>query len=298
MDENPTDVQAPEITPADFDGDQVIPKAESSPVADKTESKEAAKSDKAPEGDKSPDVVEKPKEEAKADSEAETEDKAEKSDKVDETDKTTESDKTPAPKSENRYRNLANENRELRRQVETLTSQAYQPATEEELTGEVNPETGENYNRLEAKFEAYRQSQELEKYTSQVVGAQAEIGNEAASVMNDFPIFNPSSDSFDEELALEAAQLLEPNLIRDPNIPEMNPETGKPTGRGIVIGSNVSTYQLYKTLARASGISSTKGQIKGQAAAERQLANVDANSSSAPPKKAEDPLSKLWEGDL
>lgn len=284
------DVQAPEITPEDFDGEQETPKAESSTV-------EAPAKEEKPEAK---DTKETKSVEAKATPDVPDVSAKDKEDTLGEVDKPedTPKDEKPAPKSENRYRTLANENRDLRRQVETLTAQTYQPATEEELTGEVNPETGENYNRLEAKFESYRQQQELEKYTSQVTNAQTEIGSEAYSVMQDFPAFNPDDkENFDEELAAEAAILLEANLIRDPNVPELD-ESGQPTGKGIVIGSNVSPYQLYKTLARASGISGTKGQLKGQQATEKMLANADASSSAAPAKKPTDPLSELWKEDL
>jgi hypothetical protein len=285
------DVQANEITLDDFNADeQESPKAESSPAEDKT-----------------PDVVEKPKEtkeEVKADDTATDTEESEATEtdgdqeEADETETPQGEDKTLKPKSENRFQNLANENRELRQKVEQLTSQVYQPATEDELTETVNPETGENFNRLEAKFEAYRQQQELDKYNSQVVGSQMEIGNEAYAVISDFPQFNPDDkENFDEELATEAADLLEANLIRDPNVPEIDPQTANPTGKGLIIGSNISPYKLYKTLARASGISATKAQIKGQEATEKMLANADTAGSVSPPKAKVDPLMALWKSD-
>lgn len=288
-DSTSTEGASTEITPEMFDGEQEAVKTESSPV--KPDASPATPAEAEAKAD--PKAEEKPEVKAEADKA-----KAEETDgeSAEETDKPT-SEKPLAPKSENRFQNLANENRNLKRQVEQLTAQVYQPATEEELTTEVNPETGENYNRLEAKFEAYRQQQELEKYNSTVTSAQAELGNEAAVVLNEFPAFNPDSEQFDEELATEAAQLLEANLIRDPQVPEVGPD-GKPTGQGIVVGSNISLHQLYKTLARASNVSGTKGQLKGQQAVETQLANADTASSATPPKKPKDPLAELWSGDL
>ena len=256
------DVKSTEITPEDFEGEEkVTPEAEPSTA------------EQEPAEDK--------------DSEVETEGKAEE----------TPPEKPLTPKSENRFQTLANENRDLKRQVEQLTAQSYQPATEQELIDEVNPETGENYNRLEAKFESYRQQQELDKYNGQVAESQSILGTESYRVMQDFPIFNPDSEQYDAELGAEAAELLEANLIRDPNVPEIDPVTGQQTGQGIIIGSNVSPYQLYKTLARAQGISTTKGQLKGQQAAEKMLANADTASSTAPAKKPVDPVLALWESD-
>ncbi len=282
---------ASEITLDDFMADeQESTKAEPSPAKEaKAEEKpEAAKPDK----EETTDTVEESKE-GEAEEETEGDKKAEET----ETEKPKEeTEKPPAPKSENRYRSLANENKELRRQVETLTAQTYQPATEEELTNEVNPETGENYNRLEAKFEAYQQQERLDKYNNQVFEAQANLSNEAYEVLNDFPNFNPDNEQFDSELATEAAELLDANLIRDDNIPEVGPD-GKPTGKGIVVGSRVSPYKLYQTLAKASGISATKGQLKGQQATEKMLANADSSTNVAPIKKTEDPLMALWKSD-
>lgn len=279
------DVQVADITPEDFMADeQESPKTDSSPVEAKAE---------APAEEK-PEVAEP---EAPAEEEAKAETEGQSEDKTEETETETPKDETLAPKSQARFQNLANENRDLRRQVEQLTAQTYQPATEEDLANEVNPETGENYNRLEAKFEAYRQSQEIDKYNSQVVEAQASIGNESLGVLNDFPRFNPNSDQFEADLALDAAQLLEANLIRDPNVPELDQE-GKPTGKGIVIGSNISPYQLYKTLDKASSLSITKGQIKGQQATETMLANADTGgSNAAPAKQTVDPVVALWKED-
>jgi hypothetical protein len=181
-------------------------------------------------------------------------------------------------------RDLVSKRNALKEEVEKKNSEVYQPATEDELTDQVNPETGENYTKLEAKIEEMRQSQELEKFNSQVAEAQLTIGSESERVLNDFPIFNPDSDQFDKELAEEAAGLLEANLILDPNSNQ-------------VIGSNVSPYQLYKTLARASGISTAKGQMEGQKATEKMLANADTVGSTSPPKKAKDPVLEILSSD-
>lgn len=277
-----------EISLDDFNADEQAPaKADPSPAPKADEPEEKLEAEAADEG-KTDDTA------PEADA-PETETDGEPTDET-ETDKPSET-KPLAPKSENRFQKLSNENRDLRRQVEQLTAQAYEPATVEALSDEVNPETGENYTRLEAKFEADRQERALEKYSAEIKDNWQWLGNESYQVIQDFPIFNSDSEQFDEELAQEAAQLLEANLVRDDNIPEIDQETGKPTGKGTVIGSRVSPYQLYKTLARASGISAAKGEIKGQRNTEQQLANVDAPPSTAPTKKTSDPLMELWKSD-
>lgn len=263
----------PEITLEDFNADEQQPaKAEPSPVAkdapaseDKTEAKDTkveATDTVAP-----PDVPTKTETESpkKAD-ETETEDKPTKAE-----------DRKTQLNSE--IRDLVAQRNTLREEVEKANSEVYQPASVDDLKEQ-------GMTDLEAKVEAMRQQGEMDKYNNQVAEAQLTIGHESQRVLQDFPIFNPDDESYDKELAGEAAELLQANLVVDENSKQ-------------VIGTNpgFSVYNIYKTLARASGISGVKGQIRGQADSEKQLANVDANSSAAPPKAKVDPLKELWESD-
>lgn len=269
MADSQDDVQS-EITPEDFDGKQETPQAESS-TADKPEANVTEETDK-PETDVTPPETEEVETPEGEDS-VETEE-----------DKPTKAEERKAQLN-TEIRDLVSQRNALRKEVEQANSEVYQPATEDELTEQVNPDTGENYTRLEAKLEEMRQAQEIERYNSQVAEAQLTLGSESERVLNDFPIFNPDSEQYDKELAEEAAGLLEANLVIDPNTEQ-------------VIGSNVSPYQLYKTLAKAHGISAVKGQLKGQQATERQLANVDSGNSASPPQKPKDPLTELWKDEL
>ena len=171
-------------------------------------------------------------------------------------------------------RDLVSQRNALKAEVEKANAEVYQPATEQELVDD------QGMTPLEAKVEAMRQEREVEKYNSAVAEAQLTIGTESERVLRDFPIFNPDSTEYDKELGEEAAELLRANLVIDPNTNQ-------------VIGSNVSPYQLYKTLAKASGISAVKGQIQAQAATEKQLANADDSSAASPPSKAKTPQDEL-----
>lgn len=276
----PQDVQVNEISPDDFMADEEQAKADPSPV------KEAAK-----EAEPAPKVEDKPESKEEEESPKE-EGEAEPKDEKPEDKPAEDPEEQPKGKAEERKEQLNTEIRDLvsrrnalKEQVEKANAEVYQPATDKELLDEVNPETGENFSAIEAKIEAMRQEREMEKYNSQVAEAQLVINTEAEKVMQDFPMFNPENkDGYDKELALEAAELLQASLIIDPNTNQ-------------VIGSNVSPYRLYQTLARASGISETKGQIKGQKDTEKMLANADANSSAAPKAEPKDPLIALWESD-
>lgn len=276
------DVQAPDITPEDFMADE----QETVKVAPSTtpEAKADAKAeDKKPEAEPKVETPEVPvKDEAKPD-----EAKADEAKPEEEAKPEAKADDKPLSKAEERKQELSTEIRDLvaqrnaiKSEVEKINSEAYQPATEDELTAE-------GMTAIEAKVEAMRQEREMEKYNSQVADAQLTIGHESNRVLNDFPIFNPDSDQYDKELAGEAADLLQSNLIYDPNTKQ-------------VIGTNpgFSTYKIYQTLARASGISAAKGQMQGQKDTETMLANADTASSAAPPAKKADPLAELWEAPL
>lgn len=268
------DVQVADITPDDFMADEQEPaKAEPSPAKEaKAEKPEVAKDTKEEKTDDTatpPDVPTKDTE-AKPDEAEKPEGEAE------------ESEDKPPGKAEERKSQLNTEIRDLvaqrnalKTEVEKANAEVYQPETEDELTEQ-------GMNAIEAKVEAMRQEREMEKFNSQVADAQLTIGHESERVLKDFPIFDPESETYDSELATEAAELLKANLIIDPNSNQ-------------IIGSKLSPYQLYKTIAKASGISETRGQMKGQQDTEKMLANADTNSSAAPPKTKVDPVLAIWQ---
>jgi hypothetical protein len=257
------DVQTSDITPEDFDGVQDTSKGaspEAKAIAEVKPEGEAPQAEIVP-----PDVATK-------DTEEKPEDKPE--GEIDETVvQPTRADERKTQLS-TEIRDLVAQRNTLKEEVAKANSEVYQPATEQELEDE-------GLSATDAKVEALRQSIEVRDYNDKVADAQLTIESESQRVLTDFPTFNPDSKDYDVELSNEAAQLLRQNLILDPNT-------------GQVIGSNVSPYQLYKTLDRASGISGQKGQLKGQQSTEQMLANADTNSSAAPPAKAKDPLTALW----
>lgn len=272
-------------------------------VNDQVVAQEPTATDSAPVETKAPEVADsfdevwsdKPSsetaDEQKAEPEAEATDEptgdAEAEPETDTTDQPLGEEKPLAPKSQNRFQALANENRQLKEQNAQLLSQYYGVQTPEELV-----EQGESETMAEIK--SLRQEREFEKYTAQVTEGQQYVDTESSRVLNDFPMFNPENDKFNSELAERAATILEPSLIRDPNIPEVDPRTGQPTGRGMVIGSQISPYQLYETLAKAAESSKVEGQIQGQKATEQMLANADNVGNAAPPKAKTDPILDVW----
>lgn len=206
--------------------------------------------------------------------EKETEgDKAEESDKDEPTEQADETDKDEKPRAkneaQNRIRTLANENRQLRQQVEQLNSQVYSPATEQDLVEQGMPET-------EAKVESLRQQMEVERFNRTVTELNSTLNSEAQEVLRDFPLFDPESPEFKPELAQRANAIYQQSagIQTDPNT-------------GLVIQANVLPYDFYKSFAEAYEAGATTGKVNGQKATEQMLASVDVPSSTPPkePKK-------------
>lgn len=298
------DVAEPEITPEDFAADEVqdSPKADPSPAKEEAkaepEKPEVAKGEeKEAKGDDTPADKEAPPEPPSKEGEEEKpEDGKPNAEKPEGEDKPL-GDEPLKPKSENRFQQLANDNKALRKQIEDMTAQVYAPQTAEELTDIVNPETGEQYTRSEAAVLALEQRLQMKEFNEKVTSAHTVLGAESYEILQEMPMFNPESDQFDAELADIAADTLEANLIRDPNIPELDAK-GKPTGRGVVVDYHRSPKQIYSKLAKIHAASETKGQLKGQQSAQTMAANADTPSSAAPPVKPKDPLAEIWETPL
>lgn len=268
-----------EITPDDFDADekQDSSKAESS-TADQEKPEVEKDSQQEQNSDDTPATDEEPSKEESNDEEADEQSEVESEKAEDTEDKPRGADKRKAELT-NEIRDLVSQRNALRTEVEKVNAEVYQPATEDELVDQ-------GYSATDAKVEALRQQIEVKDYNDRVAEAQLTLSSESERVINDFPIFNPESDQYEKELAEEAGNLLQANLITDPNTRQ-------------IVGSNVSPYQLYKTLAKAHGISAVKGQMKGQQDTAKMLANADTSVSATSAKPAKkDPLAEIWESPL
>lgn len=201
-----------------------------------------------------------------------------------------EEEKPLSPKAENRFQRLANENRELKEQLTQIHNQVYGPPTAAELEEEgLSPEM--------AHVQALEKRLEVQEYTNKVYESQMGLSNESAQVIQDFPIFDPDSPNFDPDIAASAAVALEKVLIRDPNVAEIDPATGRPTGLGQIIGSHASPYEIYKPIADAYAKSQLAGEIKGRKAADQMLSQVDTPPSATPKETKKDPLSEILKSD-
>lgn len=206
--------------------------------------------------------------EEKQDADAETEEPAEDQEKTSRADARKEQLQTE-------IRDLVALRNSLLTEVEARNAEVYKPASPDELTEQVNPETGEYYSRLEAQVEAMRQENEVSKYNREVAETQLTLTSEAQRALQEFPIFDETSPEYQPAIAAQVDQVLGQSLVFDPNTKQ-------------IIGSKVSPYALYKAVADAAKVSAAKSAADGQKAVEKMMANADIPSRAPSPKATKD----------
>jgi signal recognition particle GTPase len=216
-------------------------------------------------------------EEAEGEEESEPEETSEDTQETEAEEQPQGEEKPLSPKAENRFQQLANENKALREYIEKINAEVYKPQTTEELIDEgLSPEL--------AEVRSLKQQLEVQEYNNRVVEAQTYLSQDSARVLSDFPIFDPDSPEYQEDIAASAAEALEKSLIIDPNTKQ-------------IIGSHLSPYQIYKPIADAYEKSKVAGQIQGQKATEKMLANAEPRPSATPKQSKKDPLLEILSSD-
>lgn len=201
----------------------------------------------------------------------------------------------PRKNAETRKQQLNNEIRDriaernaLRKEIAELTRQKSQTKTTsdlptvEALMDQVNPETGDYYTRIEAKFarleaerELEREQHKIDEYTENVVDSRLQLRDEASRALRDFPIFDEQSSSFNK-LLTERADKIANSLI------ERDSETGE------VVGVKGSVYEVYAAIAAAVQAAETDGKIAGRQAALKMANSADVVEGATGSTAAED----------
>lgn len=210
-----------------------------------------------------------------SDEEAPEEEKPE--EETPEDDKSEEAPEEPKKGAEARKEQLQTEIRELvakrnvlRDEVANVNSQVYAPQTAEELVAE-------GMEPAMARVEALEQKAAMSEFNAHVADLNANLNVEALQVMSDFPVFNPDAPEYDKSLAERARRVYEKAAAI---------ETDDKTG--LIVNAQVLPYEIYKEFAEAAQAGKQAGAVKGQIAAEKNLAAVDPISSAAPAQPKED----------
>lgn len=175
-------------------------------------------------------------------------------------------------------RDLVSKRNEIRKEIEQEIAKAYRTETIEELEEQgLSPE--------DAEKEILRQENEMLKFNTHVADLNNTLNIEALQVMQDFPVFDPDSSSYDKDLSERVRGLY-----------ERAAQTQIDEKTGLVISSNLPPYEFYKAFAETHQVSGEKsrvqGQIDGQKAADKELAAAEVPSSTAPKTQKQDPFLK------
>lgn len=223
--------------------------------------------------------TEEAKDPEKTDQSQETEgDKTEESEQEgaeESTEETSEEGESKAKNSaQNRIRSLANENRQLRQQVEALNAQFYEPQTAEQLQEQGLDET-------QAQIEALRQQQAINQANQHITSLNSDINMESVQVMHDFPIFDPDSKEFNKDFAAMVNQeyMAASGMTTDQNT-------------GLITQARVLPYDFYKSYARTYEMGMKKGSVKGQSDYKKTANAADVTPVASPKEEKEDPLMK------
>lgn len=169
-------------------------------------------------------------------------------------------------------RNLVARKADLERSVAETNSTAYRAQTAAELEDA-------GMDPTLARVEALEQEQKLSAFNNHVSNLNANLNVESLQVMADFPVFDPTSDSYDKGLATRA---------RDVFLSAAKIQTDPKTG--LIIQANVSPYNIYKAFADTHSAGAQTGKVTGQKSAEKMLANAETTPSSAPKRATKDPF--------
>lgn len=200
------------------------------------------------------------------------EEETDESQESDDTDETEDGESKPKNSAQNRIRSLANENRALKQQVEALNAQVYQPQSVEQLQEEGLSET-------DAKIEALRQEQLIDKANSHITALNSDLNMEALQVTHDFPIFDPDSKDYNKDFAEMVAQeyMTASGMTTDPNT-------------NLITQARVLPYDFYKSYARTYELGQKKGAIAGKRDYERTANAADVTPIASPKEEKKDPL--------
>ena len=179
-----------------------------------------------------------------------------------------------APKSENRFQKLANENRQLRGQIAQL-EQLQVPTEEDYLEG--------GYDPLEARVNAMAAERQQEKAIAQVEQLNSAYDQDMMRIIHEYPQLNPKSGEYNEALAQKL-------------FAQYDVDSGSQyTEDGIVLGTNQLPYSYIKDKMDLIGVASAQAKVAAQKNVEKMVAAAETPSSQAPVAQDDDSLEAMRE---
>lgn len=193
-------------------------------------------------------------------------DKTETAETEESSETTDESEETLAPKSQNRFQKLANENRDLKAKLAQLEELKI-PTEQDYLDGGYDPQEAK-FNALEARL---NQRDAIERVTS----LNSAIDNDMARIIHEYPQLDPKSPDFRKDLAVKLFD-------------QYDKDSGaKYAEDGIVLETNQLPYEYINNKMELIGLASKQAEVKAQKSVEKMVAQAETPTGS-PPKEAKD----------
>lgn len=160
----------------------------------------------------------------------------------------------------------------LRAEIANTNSTVYRPQTAEELEEQ-------GLDPAMAAVKALEQKSQMAEFNNHVSDLNANLNVESLQVMTDYPIFDPESPKYDEAFSDQVTAVYQKvaGVMRDPKT-------------GLIVRANVLPYEIYKAFAQTYAAGAKTGEVDGQKATDKMLANAETPSSAAPKKSAKDPF--------
>lgn len=166
-----------------------------------------------------------------------------------------------APKSQNRFQRLANENRDLKEKIKTM--EELQVPTEQDYLDDGQDPVTAKLNAMDARL-AQKDA------VDSVIHLNQSIDNDLSRAFNEFPQLNPDSKNFNERLAKSIMDQYD----RDSGA-QYDGESG------IMISTTQLPYTYIKDKMDLIGIASSQAKVEAQKNVESMVGHADISASTA-----------------
>ena len=179
-----------------------------------------------------------------------------------------------APKSQNRFQKIVNENRDLKARISKLEEVAI-PTEQDYLDG--------GYDPMEAKLNALQARDQQRDAIESITSLNSAVDNDMVRILHEYPALDPKSKNFNEQLAVK----LFGHYDKDSSA-----EYGQD---GIVLSTKQLPYEYIKEKMDLIGIASSRERVTAQKNVERMVAAAETPTSQAPASSEDDSAEAMRE---
>jgi hypothetical protein len=184
-----------------------------------------------------------------------------------ETDVEEATEETLAPKSQNRFQKLANENRELKSRIAQLEEVSI-PSEQDYLDG--------GYDATEAKLNVLEAKLQQREAIDNITSLNSAIDNDMVRIIHEYPHLDPKSPEFNKDLAVKLFE-------------QYDKDSGAQyADGGIVLETKQLPFEYIKDKMALIGIASQDAKVSAQKSVEKMVAAAETPTGKVIPKAPAD----------